>query len=75
MDTFINHKKGETFCGDRFLTLKKDNNTFYVVIDGIGHGQKASNVADIAYHSITHGITANATFLDIIQTCENSINF
>ena len=73
MDTFINHKKGETFCGDRFLTLKKNNNTFYVVIDGIGHGQKASHVADIAYYSITREIAANSTLLDIIQTCEKAL--
>lgn len=73
MDTFINQKKGETFCGDRFLTLKKNDNTFYVVIDGIGHGQKASHVADIAYHCITHEINENSTLINIIQTCEKAL--
>ncbi len=73
MDTFINNKKGETFCGDRFLTLKNNDNSFYVVIDGIGHGQKASHVADIAYYSITREITANSTLLNIIQTCEKAL--
>jgi serine/threonine protein phosphatase PrpC len=73
MYSFINHKKGETFCGDRFLTLKKNDNTFYVVIDGIGHGQKASHVADIAYHSITREIIADSPLLNIIQTCEKAL--
>ena len=59
MDSFIKHKKGEHFCGDRFLSISKNDSTFYVVIDGTGHGQKASRVADIAYQTITREIHEN----------------
>ncbi len=70
MDTFINTKRGEKHCGDRFLTITQNDITFYIVIDGIGHGQKASHVADIAYQVITDEIIANSSLIDIIQACE-----
>jgi len=73
MDTFINHKIGETYCGDRFLTVHKNDNTFYVVIDGIGHGQKASYVADIAYHSISREINLDSSLTKIITVCESDL--
>ncbi len=73
MDSFIKHKKGENFCGDRFLRVKKSDSTFYVVIDGIGHGQKASRVADIAYHTITDEIHENSILTNIIEACETAL--
>jgi serine phosphatase RsbU (regulator of sigma subunit) len=73
MVTFINHKKGEIFCGDRFLSIKKNGHSFYIVIDGIGHGQKASHVADIAYHAITSEIDANSSLVNIIKACEAAL--
>ena len=70
MATIIRHKKGESYCGDRCLTLVNNDSTLYVVIDGIGHGEKASKVADIATHSITRAVEANSSLTIIIQACE-----
>jgi serine phosphatase RsbU (regulator of sigma subunit) len=71
MDVFVNKKKGETFCGDRYLTIKRKSSVLYVVLDGIGHGQEASKVADIAYDTINE--FANASLQKIIEQCESSL--
>lgn len=71
MDVFLNNKQGEEFCGDRYLVIKRTDSCLYVVIDGIGHGQKASIVADIAYDSIMR--SANADLIDIIQDCQTAL--
>lgn len=73
MDTFFAHKKGESYCGDRHLTIVRKGQTLYVIIDGIGHGEKASKVADIAYHTITKEVEANSPLPLIIKVCEAAL--
>ena len=84
MHFFLESKKGELYCGDRYIVQKRNEGIFYAVIDAIGHGEKASCIADIAYTSmqktldkvlieITVQKTRDKTLIDIIETCQSEL--
>ena len=71
MHFFLESKKGELYCGDRYIVQKRNEGIFYAVIDAIGHGEKASCIADIAYTSMQK--TLDKTLIDIIETCQSEL--
>lgn len=71
MEVFVKHKKEETFCGDKYLFITLGTDLLYVVIDGIGHGEDASNVANLAYQTIKQ--YSDQPIKSLIQTCEKAI--
>lgn len=71
MEVFLNCKRGEGYCGDRFLAIPRSRDTLYVLIDGIGHGQEASLAADSAVYCIT--AMPDDSLLDICAASEDAL--
>ncbi len=44
--------KGESACGDAFLTLPSKSRSLYMVVDGLGHGQYAAEAAEEAVSTV-----------------------
>lgn len=72
MNAFLGTKKGELFCGDRYLVKQTDKGTLYVVIDAIGHGKEASHIAEIALQSIENNI--HMELRNIIEACNSALS-
>lgn len=45
-------KEGEDYCGDRYLVKEAGDKVLTAAIDGVGHGEKAGNVAQRALRSL-----------------------
>jgi hypothetical protein len=71
MEVFLHNKHGETFCGDRFLSIPQPLSTLYVMVDGVGHGKEASFAADKACVSILSA--AEKPLHEIVTCCEASL--
>lgn len=71
MEVFLHNKEGESFCGDRFLSIPNAMSTLYVMVDGVGHGREASLAADKACVAILS--MSDKPLKQIVAFCEESL--
>lgn len=65
--------RGETRCGDNFVTLPGTQRTVYMMVDGLGHGPLASEAAEAAVAlTLEHASEAPAEILTLAHAALRS---
>lgn len=63
--------RGEVKGGDRHVVHARPNGALVAVIDGVGHGNNASDVADIAVNTLQNH--AHESVTSLIQRCHRAL--